>query len=659
MSSGWKPKHVWTLGLLLVALSLSGAWGLLDARLGMQTGLRYDVYLPGAALDDMSAASGTVALPALNGPGVGRRDASKLTRGLGRRTIRWSGLWYVPTSGVYEIFVAASGQLSVRIDGQRVARNRGTWGAPTSGTVELGQGFHRLLVTLRRTDDRPRMAVHWAPEGGAPRPFDRNRLFPLTADLDRHAWFLRLVTLWRVSLACWAMTLLLIGASITPAALRKGGLAGAFFLTRVRKTSDALTVVAAVGCGVLVTTTFFQHEIRRLFPPRWGEFLNLLGEGNLAAWWSGVLLLLAAFYAVAAATDTVADGRARGAALAELRPSARLGWSCIALVVTALSADEIASLHEFMDGVIGWGTWWSLLPFALVLLGLVAVGLCGLWVTESLRGTTMGLVAGFAVLATIPPLLEVTEHANYWGIGSRWSDAGNVRAVAEESAELCGMLILLHTCAWGRIRLHGPRRGSWKRDFGPAPVALRRPVLLAGLPLAAVVAVLSRLLPAEMNPAAWFAMATFFLAAIIAIGSDTGGKANRALAVMAVVGSVSGVSSLPGGLAWLGVSVLLAATWLYVRHERADAPGWWLPSSALALGLFVAIGEPPERSTAAVLVPLGLGLLTLALTLAARTHVSSGEDADHAERARNSRGRGISYASRSQSRANRANVIRS
>ena len=342
----------------------------------------------GADLDDVSAASGTVALPALDGPGVDELDANKLTRGMGRRTIRWSGLWYVPTSGAYEIFVAATGRLSVRIDGERVARNRGTWGAPTSGTVELDQGFHRLLVTLRRTDDRPQMAVHWALEGGAPRPFDWHRLFPLASDLDRHARFLRLLTLRRVTLAFWAMTFVLIGASIVPVAFSRARYLGALLRNRLREASDVLTVVGAAGCGVLVMTTFFQHEMRTLFPRRWVDFVNLLGEGNLAAWWSGALLLLAAFYAVAAATakEAFADRSPCGTPPAELRPSTRLGWSCVAVVLTILSADEIGSLHESMDQLIGWGTWWSLLPFALLLLGLATLGLYGLWVSASLRG---------------------------------------------------------------------------------------------------------------------------------------------------------------------------------------------------------------------------------------------------------------------------------
>ena len=60
----------WTLGAFLIALALTATWGWLDARFGMQTGLRYAVYQPGEESSGTPLAVGIVGLPALQGEGV-------------------------------------------------------------------------------------------------------------------------------------------------------------------------------------------------------------------------------------------------------------------------------------------------------------------------------------------------------------------------------------------------------------------------------------------------------------------------------------------------------------------------------------------------------------------------------------------------------------
>src|SRR5215510_4600692 len=80
--------------------------------------------------------------------------------------------------------------------------------------------------------------------------------------------------------------------------------------------------------------------------------LNLSNENVAAAWFSGMLLLLGALHA--------ADGYFR---LRHTNLKAALAWCVIAGMLLALSADEVASLHERVADVLKMGPWLSFLPF--------------------------------------------------------------------------------------------------------------------------------------------------------------------------------------------------------------------------------------------------------------------------------------------------------
>lgn len=574
----WSPRaRRWALRTLIFAAGLTISWALLDVPFGMQTGLRYAVYQPGEEFVEPPHAEGFVALPSLRGEGVSADDEIRLTRGAGRRTVRWSGRWYVPDSGTYEIFASGTGDLTVQIGRDQVVHHRGTSDDAVSGLVELDEGFHRFRVTFRRSDLQPRMTVHWAPAGQSPRPFDRYSLVPMSADEKHYDRFRVLLLLRRLSLVAWAVALTLLLGPPAIAAVARLPAATVRLGATLRACSDRVTVGAVSGSAAFVAATLFQLELGSNLGAERSAFLSLLDERNLAAWWSGALLLMAALYAVEAASqgsEPLLTG-ARSAAARTDHWRARVGWGCFAIILAALSADEIGEFHEFMDEILGWGTWWSLLPFALALLGIAGAGVLALWSTPEYRRTALAMMAGFAVLGTIPPLLEFAEHDRNWGIATNWSHPYILRAVLEEGSELVGVLIVLHACAWGGLKMRRACGVSTSKSGRPDVMALRRPLLVAGWPLAVGVAMAAPSLPAAMSPERWFVTAFFLVAAVTSFSRLPATAGSRAIGVIGLVGSIAGtVSRGIMSPVWLFLSTALLLTWWYTRMRRPQAPGW-------------------------------------------------------------------------------------
>src|SRR3546814_8034194 len=97
---------------------------------------------------------------------------------------------------------------------------------------------------------------------------------------------------------------------------------------------------------------------------------DLRSEDNVAAWWSGILLLLNAFHAY----DGYALWRERAPRMAR-------SWASLSLLLVILSADEIGSIHERIGMIataVSVSQWLALLPFGLVGLGLLLYTLAGM-----------------------------------------------------------------------------------------------------------------------------------------------------------------------------------------------------------------------------------------------------------------------------------------
>ncbi len=126
-----------------------------------------------------------------------------------------------------------------------------------------------------------------------------------------------------------------------------------------------LRTLIGIGAAMVFATLILRFGKALFLAP-----LNLTNENVVAAWFSGMLLLLGALHA--------ADGYFR---LRTHNLKAGLAWWVIAAMLIFLSADEIGSLHERMKDLMRMGPWLSFLPFLVVLLGGCVWSFVQLWVT--------------------------------------------------------------------------------------------------------------------------------------------------------------------------------------------------------------------------------------------------------------------------------------
>jgi hypothetical protein len=250
--------------------------------------------------------------------------------------------------------------------------------------------------------------------------------------------------------------------------------------------------------GVLVAATVVLRFGKGLFLAP----LNLTNENVAAAWFSGMLLLLASLHA--------ADGFFR---LRRTNIRTALAWCVISGMLLALSADEIGSLHERIDDTLKMGPWLSYLPFLIVLLGACAWSFIQLWITPSERSRVPGLIIGFGILISVGGQ-EYIEKAFRWP----WY-LGPLRSGFEEGSELVGMMILIKTMlpnstglfTYAR-RIHAPAFSSiyalrWFIVAGAAIIAWPVSIMSASLDLQAVDGHLSD----------WLACALFALSAVLVL----------------------------------------------------------------------------------------------------------------------------------------------
>ncbi|HEY1283729.1 MAG TPA: hypothetical protein VGE96_04550 [Steroidobacteraceae bacterium] len=277
-----------------------------------------------------------------------------------------------------------------------------------------------------------------------------------------------------------------------------------------RLSSAYLRTLVLVSAGMVFAT----------FMLRWGLTplhvlapLNLTNENVVAAWFSGMLLLLGSLHA--------ADGYFR---LRQKNLHAALAWCVIALMLFGLSLDEIGSLHERADEYLKMGKWLSFLPFFIALLAGCTWSILTLWFTPSERPTVPGLVIGFAILVSVGGQ-EWLEHAFQWP----WYLVP-FRAAFEEGSELLGMLILICTMVHNSMGLFSSARPPRKPAFSSVP-ALRWPIVIVGAGIAWPMAQLSTVLdlPAVLgHPSDWLAAVLFVFAALLLLNkwsqSPDGGR---------------------------------------------------------------------------------------------------------------------------------------
>lgn len=238
-------------------------------------------------------------------------------------------------------------------------------------------------------------------------------------------------------------------------------------------------------------------------------WMGLGGENNIGAWWSGMLLALAACLTLDGCFDA---GKSHGE---------RRGWFSLGLALLLLSFDEVASLHEYLSGL---G-----LKF-LAVLGVVGLTLACYGMAQLRRARaparTLGLLLlAFGLLASVP-IHETLQNILAW----RDPVIYGVRAVLEEGTEIVAMLIFVwvaHANAAALLRSSG--------DGLVAPVHWRRHILLAAVLLWPTLNAATFLLPAPGGPADWLASTLLLACALLVVRTSMleGELDSRALALIA------------------------------------------------------------------------------------------------------------------------------
>lgn len=226
---------------------------------------------------------------------------------------------------------------------------------------------------------------------------------------------------------------------------RDAGVAGSWFYALV------------AGSLALLLITIASYALADEPYARLLFWLGLGGEQNIGAWWSGMLLVVAAFL--------VFDGFFDAAKPVE----ERRGWLALGFALLLLSLDEVASLHEYLSRLSF--TYLGLL--GVVGLALASYGMARLYRARVTRRTWNSLLLAFGLLATVP-IHELFQEQLEWNNPLIYG----IRAFLEEGTEILAMLIFVSV---GRANAATLWRSS--RDFLFSLVHRRQLVSLTALAL--------------------------------------------------------------------------------------------------------------------------------------------------------------------------------
>ncbi|MDJ1008313.1 MAG: hypothetical protein QNJ13_10865 [Paracoccaceae bacterium] len=326
------------------------------------------------------------------------------------------------------------------------------------------------------------------------------------------------------------------------------------------------------------------------------ELFDIAWENNVAAWWSGALLALAAFLAAEAAS------RHR-----ESDPALARGWAILAGLLLFLSADEIGSLHErlgLLGGTLGLGAWALILPLG-ALLGMLYLYAATLLWTRGARRSILLVTLAFTLLASVA-LQEYVEHAVAWG--SRSAEA--LRLVVEEGTELTGMLILVATL----LAAFDP--GS-ERPFGMFERRGGSILLVALFAAAGLLALTLSLddLAGRGRPIDWLTAVLWLAAAALAARRAVDGVYPLAHAAMALVYVVASAAAVAVDLADplpLGAWETGERAFVYAVLMAAVLPFWLrlgrFGAGIGALGAALLYAGFPASAFTDFVLPCGLAL---------------------------------------------------
>ncbi|MFW5943444.1 MAG: hypothetical protein ACOCXI_16685 [Chloroflexota bacterium] len=278
--------------------------------------------------------------------------------------------------------------------------------------------------------------------------------------------------------------------------------------------------IVAISLFFSVMTTLFPHAPGN--PIKWHilQHFTLSGETNVAAWWSGFLLILLSLFAFQ---------------LAYRAPRDRIAWFVFSLVLLGLSLDEVGSLHERVSAA-ATDTWGALLPYAIVLGLLVAYVLVTLVRRAETRRAAALIALAFFLFGAVAGQ-EYLEHLIEW---PQWTIG--LRVGIEEGTELLAMLIIFIGL------IHAGNQGSAARRLPLIPDPRQfpyLPVLLLGgflfhLGASLTVSSLSNF-DKRGNPAIWVPLVLFvllFARAASSLSSQEGSASQKSNWFLAAAGGI-------------------------------------------------------------------------------------------------------------------------
>ena len=370
--------------------------------------------------------------------------------------------------------------------------------------------------------------------------------------------------------------------------------------------------VGGIGLVLIVATALnphlpdFSQKWRLVYP------LNLNGEQNLAAWWSGIVLFTAGvlFYeSYCRAVDRL-----------------RLPWLLLAVLLITLSADEIGSFHERLAG---WGNergdiggvWSTLILAALPFAAMFVYAIAHLLSRPETRRAGGLILAGFLCFGSIG-VQEFVEHAVVWPDWSR-----GLRAGVEEGTELLGGFLILCGIMDRRVTPDGARSA---RDFGAMLPVLGR---LHHLPAILLVGVLLHLgiglfaqanfddLATAGNPGSWYPAVVFVLLSIAALDKARDMPATARLfwqvaaavfvlcSLAAVFARMSITADVVGLPRWLLLNFYFVYAGVAILASVALLAGWRRSGRHLLLLVAMAAAVAVELLLAGAAMPhLALGV---------------------------------------------------
>jgi hypothetical protein len=255
---------------------------------------------------------------------------------------------------------------------------------------------------------------------------------------------------------------------------------------------------AVAMSALCLVITFFERALEAGGAPRLLRSFSLRGEMGIGAWWSGMLLLLAAAHA--------ADGyffRRKSA------PRLAYAWAGLSFILVCLSADEVASLHERVGD---FGGWLALAPFGAVLGGVWFFAMSALWRYPEERSNAGWSAVAFCLIGSVAGQ-EFLENNTQW-----WGEQAALRVLVEEGTEVIALLILL------RVGMSQSGGGFQSSPHAARPVfqaleSWRIPIIAATLVASAPVAALTVALMNRIHglPVLWLVASSFFLAALLLV----------------------------------------------------------------------------------------------------------------------------------------------